>query len=50
MRILDLYEELRDGHNLLLLLEMLCDIKLVGTVKTEKQISGVQCNVLGICP
>ena len=29
MRILDLYEELRDGNNLLLLLELLCKTNLV---------------------
>ena len=29
VRILDLYEELRDGNNLLLLLELLCKTNLV---------------------
>ena len=32
VRILDLYEELRDGNNLLLLLELLCKTNLVSVI------------------
>ena len=49
MRILDLYEELRDGNNLLLLLELLCKTNLVcfppgvgGGVLPEKLGRGVR--------
>lgn len=41
VRILDVYEELRDGNNLLLLLELLCKTNLV-SLDTDT------CNTVGV--
>lgn len=41
VRILDIYEELRDGNNLLLLLELLCKTNLV-SLDTDT------CNAVGV--